>query len=252
MMALDSIISESKNEQPILVDIPVYVENQKVSKVRKTIKIPWTMMVIGIMGMVFVFAVIRYVNVLKDKPDLEILAPSDQGKINTPVINSLPTLASTQNATLSDFPITNKTEGFEIKPPSGWAIDQSGKTNSAVVFLNPVTKIIDNRSFATFIEVETRKTERVVLADQVEEIKRGLFEAYPDFVIENDIQVYVQGRSYYLIGGTFFVDKVKMRRRSLITIYKDKGYAISASGPVQTWGDYETVITASMYSFRLL
>lgn len=247
-MALETIIKREKIE-PVLVDMPVEVE-----KIEEDIKpgrrIPWRLVTIG--GGIGLFLLLIIGGIIwaygrSNRPDLELKRPAGV-VVETPT----PTVLQTLLPVLSTSPYINLIEGFQITPPSGWVVDDSRKSGDFVVFLSPIPKVIDTKSFATLINVESQKTNNIGLDDQVNEIKRGIVEAFPEFEYENDLQLYLGGRPYFLIGGTYFIDTVKMRRRSLVTIYNNRGFAISATGPLVTWQDYEEVITASMYSFKLL
>lgn len=253
-MALDSIIREQEAQQPVMVDIPVIVNKTEAEIESEKLQgkgVPWKWIVIGTGIIVFIFLTYLFVRIVPRQSDLEIVAPSGSNKL--PRVTLTPSLLeSTVSGKLSQIPYSNPLEGFLIFPPEGWVVDDTRMTNTAVVFLNPVTKTIGDKGYATLISVETQRAESVSFTDQVEEIRKGIADTYPDFKFEDDLKLTLQGKPYYLIGGTYFVGEVNMRLRSLVTVYKNKGYAVSASGPVVTWGVNEEVISASLYSFKLL
>lgn len=187
-------------------------------------------------------------------PDLTFTAPKGAQKIKTTTpFPNLATSVSTVGAVLADTPFRDVVDGFEIKPPSGWYVDDSRKTGAAVMFLSPDTKIVNNKALATFVSVSVGNTGPMELGTQVEITKKNILSDYPNYQIEDDKEVYLQARKYYLIGGYYITaDGIKMRNRNMITIYNDKGYAIWATGPDDTWTENELIILTSMNSFKFL
>ena len=152
---------------------------------------------------------------------------------------------------LSDQVFRSEVDGFEIKSPTGWFVDDSGKTGSSVTFLSPEPESINKNTYATFVSVTVGKTGVVDLISQVEIVKKTIMESYPTYQIEDDKEMYFQGRKYYLLGGYYIIDGIKIRNRNMITIYNGKGYAIWATCPDESWVKNELVILMSMNSFRL-
>ncbi len=249
-MALEEVINEGNSSQ-VLVDIPVVVERHEGGMEAPPENNPRKRKIIQIVVVVALIALVIGEIVLFKKadtrPDLEIKAP-EGSKAITPIFTPTPTLTDQ----LSQTPYINSVEGYQISPPMGWVIDDSKKESNAVLFVSPVAKVVENRRLSTFISVETSAVKDVQLLDQVREIKEGLQETFPDFLFEEDILLYLDARQHYLISGTYSLNDIQMRTVGLITIYNNIGYAVSATGPALNWGDFEKVITASIYSFRVL
>ncbi len=249
-MALEEIINDGSTN-PVLVDIPVMVERHEGGLEMPKKNNTWELVFVWVMGgLILITLVVLGVVLFKkaeSRPDLEIKAPEGIRTV-TPMVTPTPTLSDQ----LSQTPYVNGMEGYQISPPMGWIMDDSRKASNAVLFVSPVVKVVENRRLTTFISVETSELPDIKLLDQVSEIKKGLQKAFSDFLFEEDRLLYLDGKPYYLISGTYFLDAIQMRTKSLITIHNGIGYAVSAIGPVLNWGDFEKVITASLYSFRVL
>ncbi len=251
-MDLEKIIQkEESNNQQVLVDVPVIVEQKWGEKSNSKVKVPWRLILYATVGVLAVLVVIILIVALKEAPDLEVNLPTDESSdITFTAKLANPEVTPAEISTETEY--RNENEGFLIIPPTGWQIDKTGRTGSIVVLLNPIAKVIGGVSYATLISVETHEVGEVLLADQVKTSKENTLSAFPDFIFENDSSFNLKGQQYYLIGGTYTVNGVKLRTRSLLTIDKGIGYAVTASGPLVTWPDNEEAISKSQFSFELL
>ncbi len=251
-MELENIIQkEGEKNQQVLVDIPVFVEKNTETEKVPSKKIPWRWLVYLGIGPVVLLIIIVMLRGTGEAPDLEITMPTKTSTNKNQVV-TLNNSQSTESGVIGGGIYKNEKEGFQITPPSGWQLDETGKTGAIVIFLNPTTKTIGNINYATILTVEKRNVEESSLSDQIKSIKDKTSKDFPDFVFENDSLFYLKGQPYYLIGGNYVVGGVDMRRRSLITVNKGYGYAATASGPMVTWPDNESVISDAQFSFKLL
>lgn len=229
------------------------VENESKDNKKKLIKTVVLAVVLALGSVGLLLLGVTYYQSHGKGPDLIITAPAegDVSKPKSPFAN-FPEATSTVGGTLADKPFQNTNDGFFIKVPTGWHIDSSMKTGASVVLLSPETSAIDKNTFATFITVTVKEVGNIALKDQVEILTKNILEVYPNYQIEDNKETYLQGRIYYLLGGYYVTDGVKMRNRMIVTIYKGKGYAISATGPDDKWPENELKILLSMNSFGLL
>lgn len=191
---------------------------------------------------------------LRKVPDLVLMAPSGEDKV---VVNASKPIdmtysVSTVGGILADRAYKDETDGYSIKAPAGWIVDSTRKTGASVVFLSPETQSLNKNVIATFISVTVAKVENTRLSDQIRLIKENILTSYPSFAIEDDKDFYLQGRIFHLISGYYVTDGIRVRNRSMVIIYKDKGYAVSATGPDSKWLQNEINIVTSMNSFQLL
>lgn len=229
--------------------VPEVIENDMEEADLPQKNSPWKKVIVSVvLGVALATVVIGGISFLNNRgnPDLEIEAPEStkSAQLQTPT----PTLTDQ----LSQTPYVNTVEGYRITPPLGWVVDDTKKESNTVLFLSPVFVVVENKKLANFISIETSELKNIQLEDQVNVIKKGLVDVYPDFVFEEDLLLYLDGRRYYLISGTYTLDGYQIKSRSLITIYNSVGYAVSAIGPSVNWKDFENVITESLYSFRVL
>lgn len=175
-------------------------------------------------------------------PNVETATQTDKGIVLMPTIKS----------ELKQDVYRDDELGFEINSPIGWYTDSTKKTGASVVFLNPSTEVINTNAFATFISVTVGETGGVLLSEQIKVTKKNILNDYPTYMIENDKEVVLGGRVYRLLEGYYYVKNVKIKNRSLITIYNQKGYAISATAPEISWDKSALAIDMSMNTFKLL
>ncbi len=181
-------------------------------------------------------------------PDLTINAPTELSAtpIPTPPDTTQPII--NQDILFETNPYTNDKEGFEIKIPQGWHVDDSQQSGAVVVLTNPKATIASGSAYLTFVSVSTGSP--ASLDEAVQTSKSGLQKLFNSYLIEEDKQLTVSGFTYHLLGGSYMIKDVKIRNRNLILIYNKKGYAISATAPDSVWSQNELLLNATLFSFR--
>jgi hypothetical protein len=155
-----------------------------------------------------------------------------------------------QKILFENKPYQNTTAGFEIKVPSGWQIDDSGKSGAVVVLIDPKVTMASNSALLTFINVTTGIPTGPNLSDQVAAAKIGLQKQFSNYTINEDQDLTVSGNTYHLLSGTYLSHGTLMRNRNLILIHNNRGYAISATAPDSVWPQNELLLNASLFSFE--
>lgn len=179
--------------------------------------------------------------------------------INAPLIVAQPSLNPTPTGETSSFvpqdnlfepePYRNELAGFEISVPLGWRIDDSGKSGALVVLINPKATVASGSALLTFINV-TSGVRGNSLDEEVESSKEGLTRLFTSYTIEEDKELSLGGNTYHLLGGSYIMNNTKMKNRNIITIFKDRGYAVSATSPESSWSTNELLLNACLFSFK--
>lgn len=193
-------------------------------------------------------------NQTSDKPvDLYISAPSPS--VASPSATPIPTPTGETTTftppeiTFEPKPYRNELARFEIQIPSGWQVDDNGKSGTIVVLIDPKTTLANESVILTFISVSVG-TSRDTLENEVKTAKEGLLKSFDSYKIDEDQQMFLNGSTYHLLGGTYLAKGIKMRNRNLILIYNNRGYAIQAHAPESVWSKKELTLNASVFSFK--
>jgi hypothetical protein len=185
-------------------------------------------------------------------PDLIVTAPD--GVFSS--VRVIPTLAEGVNAVTSeelvfeDQPYRSEQEKFQISIPLGWQIDDSGSTGSVLVLSNPQTTIVGDKAILTYVYISVAKASGGTLNDYIFQAKDGLQTAYKGYLIEEDQELIRQGMTYYLLGGSYLAEGIKMKNRNVFLVYNNRGYAISAVAPESVWSKTELLLNATIFSFK--
>lgn len=186
------------------------------------------------------------------QPDLTIEAPGTKkpSTTPTPTIGETTTI-NTQDQLFEVNPYRNEDAGFEINVPTGWTVDDSGKSGAIVVLVNPKPLLANDSALLSHISVSVGSTKNS-LGVEVQKTKDGLQKVYKNYKITEDKEILQNGSNFNLLDGEFTAKENEFKNRILITINNNKGYAISAIMPASVWSANEILINATLFSFKTL
>ncbi len=146
----------------------------------------------------------------------------------------------------------NTLAGFEIGVPKDWKIDDSGTSRTTVILFDPQSISTKQNAPSTFISISTSRVTNPNLNDYVVSGRKGLTETFVNYILEKDSSLFMNGHNFHLLEGSYTLQNQKIKNKNLLLIFKDRGYAISATAPESIWQEKEALINASLNSFRTL
>lgn len=251
-------MEEIQKETPKNIPISSDVVNEVVEPIesnpispKKVRVLPWVILGLVISIVIAGTGTLVWKLVLKNKEaDLIVNAPS---VVVLPTSNPTPTEETTtlvpQEVLFEPEPYRNELAGFEISVPLGWRIDDSGKSGAIVILINPKTTNASGSALLTFINVTSGES-GTSLDEEIKSSKEDLTRLFTAYTIEEDKELLLGGNAYHLLGGSYIMHNTKMKNRNIITIFKDRGYAVSATSPESVWSTNELLLNACLFSFK--
>lgn len=238
---------------PVVINELLGAKENMPTPPRKIRKIPW--IIIGIIISIIIVGIgllVWKIIQSQNSPDITVTAPDKNSTVYTiPTPTDSTVKITTQEVPFEPSPYRNDLANFEIKVPLGWQIDDSGKSNAVVVLIDPKATVASGSALITLVSVSTGPSSHT-LADEVKDAKEGLKKLFKDYTFEEDKQMVISGKMYYLLGGSYNVKNTKMRNRNLIHINNNRGYAVSATAPDSVWPKKEIMLNATLFSFKTL
>ena len=148
-------------------------------------------------------------------------------------------------------PYSDSTNDFDIRPPDGWRVDQSGLLGTKVAFIHGTPDLHEQTPFRANIVIQVDPAEGRTLEEFVELTKEQQSLLLTDFALLGDETDTVDGREIRFLESSFTYGVVPLRNRQLIAIHGDKSYVITTTALAATWQEYEAVFDASLRSFRI-
>src|SRR5690606_17278759 len=94
-------------------------------------------------------------------------------------------------------------EGFAIKPPEGWAVDDSGKLGTLVIFINSEVEFQGEVPFAANINVTKEVVGEVNLEEYFAQAKVMVAQILTDYVVQAEEDVVIDGVPGKLLISTY-------------------------------------------------
>ena len=167
-------------------------------------------------------------------------------------LRSLRFLADSQSPARPSQPYSNSMDGFEIQPPDGWAVDDSGAGGTSVIFYITTPDLHGDAPFRANMNVSVWPADGTKLEELVPAIREEYKRSGTDFTLLEETSPIVNDLETYVFDYTHSQGGLPLRVMQLAAIYEDKIYAITATALDGTWENYEAVFEASFRSFRVL
>ena len=171
---------------------------------------------------------------------------------DSPAPTGTPEAVDSQSPDLLGPPYSDSINGFEIRPPSGWTVDQSGLLGTKVAFIRATPDLHERTPFSANIVIYVEPAEGMTLEEFVELSKAQYPLVLTDFALLGDETAMVNGREIHFLESTFTHGVFPLRNRQLIAIYEDKAYMVTTTALDAAWQQHEAVFDASLRSFRIL
>ncbi len=139
--------------------------------------------------------------------------------------------------------------GFSLRPPKGWILDESGRFNTHVIFLNTVQDYSENDPFVANINVVSESNQDFNLEDYISETKNVLHKFLQDYQLVDERRETIDGRDVIFIGGTFSQGIFPLRNLQLYVIKDGKAYVVTGTALNSTWDNHKDILEASLRTF---
>ena len=170
----------------------------------------------------------------------------------------LPTPTETPDAVESPSPdllgqtYSNPNDGFEIRPPRGWAVDDSGLLGTKVIFSSETPDLHDETPVQANINILTVPAQGITLEELAVASKEQFKIMVTNFTLLGETFRVVDDYEAHVFEYTYSQGVFPLRGMQLIVVDEDKAYAITATALSATWDKYEAAFDASLRSFRTL
>ena len=200
-------------------------------------------------------ASLRSFRTLADSPSANGTAAPDADSVDggeSPAPTDTPEAVDSQSPAQPSQPYSNSMDGFEIQPPDGWAVDDSGAGGTSVIFYITTPDLHGDAPFRANMNVSVWPADGTKLEALVPAIREEYKRSGTDFTLLEETSPIVNDLETYVFDYTHSQGGFPLRVMQLAAIYEDKIYAITATALDGTWENYEAVFEASFRSFRVL
>ena len=170
-------------------------------------------------------------------------------------ITQQPTTAQT-TASNSGKAYQNNQYGFEVKHPEGWAIDESGKLGTVVIFFNPVVDQSQSQTFQANINILIRPLKNLGLKNIDEYVnldKSMLLKYFPDVKFYPDEKISLSdGKEARIISLSRMQNNMLIHDRHIIVINNDNAYVMALTALDSKWDTYINLIDSVFSSFKFI
>ena len=148
---------------------------------------------------------------------------------------------------LEKEPYVSYLEGFNIRPPSGWET-MEGTPGALVVFVGPELETTVGKVFVPNIVVGSAGSQDFELMDIVESARTSI---PPGIELIGETSVKLHGRPAYIFESTLSQQGLTIMNLQLIMVREGQPYFVTATAPEQHWENLQSVLEASLHSFKL-
>lgn len=152
---------------------------------------------------------------------------------------------------LESQPYVHNKEGFKIRPPKGWTVNESGQLGTLVIFSDPSLDHQGKDPFRTNINITSEATQNMDLDKYIKANKEALGRFLQNYRSTEERTLTVNGRPIRLIGGTFIQGIYKLRNQQMFLIRKGKAFIVTATTLESTWNKHKSTMEASLLTFQL-
>ncbi len=171
---------------------------------------------------------------------------------DSPAPTETPEAVDSQSTDLLGPPYSDSMNGFQIRPPDGWTVDQSGLLGTKVIFYSTTPDLHGKTPFSASINVLTAPAQDSTLAEIVGPSREQVAQILTDFTLLEETSLIVNGLEAHIFEYTYSLGVFPLRVMQMLVVYEDRVYAITTGSLEAAWDKYEGVFEASLGSFRIL
>ena len=143
-------------------------------------------------------------------------------------------------------------DDFELRPPDGWAVDESGTHGARIIFHSTTPDLHEETPFNANINVVIVPAQGDALDDIVAASKEQLALTFADFSLLGETFLIIDQLEARGFEYTFTQGALPLRIIQIVAVHEDKIYVVSATALGVAWDKYEGAFDASLRSFRIL
>lgn len=149
---------------------------------------------------------------------------------------------------LADEPLTSAGGEVSLRPPDGWALGESPRSDAILAAINAEPDE-GAEPFTANIIVLNVPPQGLDFEEYVEEFVAGSRQGLTNYAIVEERDAEVGGRPARLIGATYQDGSDVLREQLLLTVVEEgTGYVVSFAALEQRWDDYAELAEASLLS----
>ncbi len=142
-------------------------------------------------------------------------------------------------------------EGFAIKPPEGWAVDDSGKLGTLVIFINSEVEFQGEVPFAANINVTKEVVGEVNLEEYFAQAKVMVAQILTDYVVQAEEDVVIDGVPGKLLISTYKQGDYNLKNQQMMVIKEGVAFVVTATALESSWSKYEGLFRETTVSMEL-
>lgn len=140
----------------------------------------------------------------------------------------------------------NDEEGFRIRPPEKWQVNESGQGGTAVIVMEP-----DPGQFGANVNVTVSQTP-ADLAGVVEATKKQSEQLFQDYELQSEKQVETEsGQQAHLLSSTFTQGQFELRNVQLLLVDQGTMYAVTGTAQRDSWEEHKDRLRSSVRTFEI-
>ncbi len=151
-----------------------------------------------------------------------------------------------------DPPYFDARDDFEISPPFGWAINESGALGASIIFQSTTPDLHEEKPFTASINVVVVQAQGDALDEIFAASKEQMARTFADFSLLGETFLIIDDLAARGFEYTFTQGEFPLRIVQIVAVHEDKLYVISATALGAAWDKYEAAFDASLRSFRIL
>ncbi len=179
--------------------------------------------------------------------DAAITTPTEMAMTETVAPTAQP--AATEPGQL-DQPYKNSDEGFEIRPPRRWIVDESGSMGTLVLFYSPQSDEHNGSSFTANINILATPSQGMNVEAYATQSMNLMPLTISDYATVGFKRATVNDQEVYFLEYTFQGGSLPIRGRQLYYLDGERAYVITSTALETRWDKYSGTFDASLRSFR--
>lgn len=172
-------------------------------------------------------------------------ATGSSGARTTPSKQDVSASSTASSEKLDADAYVNDEEGFRIRPPEEWQVNEGGQGGTAVILMEP-----DPGNFGANVNVAVSQTP-ADLAGVVEATKKQSSQLFQDYELQAEEQVQTDsGQQAHLLSSTFTQGQFQLRNFQLLLVEGGTMYAVTGTAQQANWEEYRDRLRSSLLTFE--
>ena len=149
-------------------------------------------------------------------------------------------------------PYSSTNDGFEIRPPQGWVVDDRGALGAKVIFHGATPDLHGDSPFSANISVLIAPAQGDTLEEIAAASKEQLARTFTDYTLLAETYLIIDGLEARGFEYTFTQGEFPLRIIQVLGVHDDAIFLVTATALNAAWNEHESTFDASLRSFRIL